>query len=142
MRLDPRLLNAIWLAIACMTIIVGLATLASLVVSTISAVHVLRGKAERRPLIVEAYLRPVGRHGTTANGGLVFAELAGTRSSRPTRGYVSSRSGAGQLAGAAYPTGEYRLLVLGRIPGTRPLPPAVSIPRVTGWPLHGKTTTT
>lgn len=57
MLFDPRLFNAIWLAIACTASAVGLAIVASLIVSTITAIQVLRGKAERRPLIVEAYLR-------------------------------------------------------------------------------------
>jgi hypothetical protein len=57
MLFDPRLFNAIWVAIACTAITVGLATVVSVIVSTITAIQVLRGKAERRPLIVEAYLQ-------------------------------------------------------------------------------------
>ena len=57
MLFDPRLFNAIWLAIACMAIAVGLATMGSLIVSILTAIQVLRGKAERQPLIVEAYRR-------------------------------------------------------------------------------------
>jgi hypothetical protein len=56
MLFDPRLFNAIWLSIACTAVIVGLAIVASLLVSTLTAIQMLRGKAERRPLIVEAYL--------------------------------------------------------------------------------------
>ena len=66
MLFDPRLFNAIWLAIACTAVIVGLAIVASVVVSTLTAIQVLRGKAERKPLIVEAFLRPAdqSRHET------------------------------------------------------------------------------
>jgi len=65
MLFDPRLFNAIWLAIACTAITVGLAIVASLIVSTLTAIQVLRGKAERRPMVVEAYLQ---RHTSSRAG--------------------------------------------------------------------------
>jgi hypothetical protein len=57
MLFDPKSFNAIWLAIACTAVTVGLAIVAALIVSTITAIQVLRGRAERRPVIVKAYLR-------------------------------------------------------------------------------------
>ena len=70
MLFDPRLFNAIWLAIACTAVIVGLAIVASIIVSTLTAIQVLRGKTEPKPLIVEAFLRRSPQTRQEPNNGL------------------------------------------------------------------------
>jgi hypothetical protein len=57
MLFNPKLFDAVWLAIACTAVAVGLAVAATAVVSIVTAIQALRGKTERRSLIVEAYLR-------------------------------------------------------------------------------------
>ena len=57
MLFNPKLFDAVWLAIACNVVAVGLAIAATAVVSIVTAIQALRGKTERRPLIIEAFLR-------------------------------------------------------------------------------------